>query len=251
MNEPVNKKVIVFDLDGTLAESKQALDGEMADLLAQLVDHGYYIAVMSGGAFNQYQQQFLSLLHFSEDQYQKLLLLPTSGAALYVYQNSTWQQVYQEVLSTEDRERIITTLQAIIKKLALLPPQSYGELIEDRSTQITYSGLGQQAPNTAKEVWDPHKKKRAHIAALFSEQLPMFDVHIGGMTSIDITRKGIDKAYGVKKVSDFLNTPISAMVYIGDALFPGGNDATVQVLGIECIAVKNIAETKKYIKTLL
>ena len=42
------KRLIAFDLDGTLALSKQALDDEMADLLGQLTDVAM-VDIISGG----------------------------------------------------------------------------------------------------------------------------------------------------------------------------------------------------------
>ena len=42
------KRLIVFDLDGTLAESKSSLDSEMTELLHKLLDI-VKVAVISGG----------------------------------------------------------------------------------------------------------------------------------------------------------------------------------------------------------
>jgi phosphomannomutase len=55
------KGLIIFDLDGTLAESKLPLDAEMAALLARLLEV-VKVAVISGGAWAQYEKQVLSHL---------------------------------------------------------------------------------------------------------------------------------------------------------------------------------------------
>jgi len=47
---------------------------------------------------------------------------------------------------------------------------------------------------------------------------------MGGTTSIDITKPGIDKAYGIAKLRDQLAMPISEMLFAGDAYLPRGND---------------------------
>jgi hypothetical protein len=44
------KSLIIFDLDGTLAESKSSLDGEMAALLGRLLEV-VKVAIISGGAW--------------------------------------------------------------------------------------------------------------------------------------------------------------------------------------------------------
>jgi phosphomannomutase len=55
------KKLIVFDLDGTLAKSKSSLDAEMSTLLSALLGV-VKVAVISGGNWTQFQKQLLSLL---------------------------------------------------------------------------------------------------------------------------------------------------------------------------------------------
>jgi hypothetical protein len=81
--------------------------------------------------------------------------------------------------------------------------------------------------------------------------LPEFDVKTGGSTSIDVTRPGINKAYGVRKISEHLGIPIGEMLYIGDALFPGGNDAVVKETGIPTQQTSGPDETAEMIRALL
>ena len=77
------KKLIVFDLDGTLAESKASIDAEMAKLLNALLDI-VKISVISGGAWLQFEKQVLA--HLSHDERLKnLSLLPTCGTKFYKY----------------------------------------------------------------------------------------------------------------------------------------------------------------------
>ena len=53
------KRLIVFDLDGTLAESKSPLDAEMATLLGQLLA-AVPVAIISGGDWPQFATQLLT-----------------------------------------------------------------------------------------------------------------------------------------------------------------------------------------------
>ncbi|HWC57790.1 MAG TPA: HAD-IIB family hydrolase [Candidatus Paceibacterota bacterium] len=247
----MDKKVIICDLDGTLAQSKQQLDKEMVQLLRALIDRAYVIAIMSGGSFEQYSEQVLPSLEFTPQAYEQVYLLPTSGAALYRYRNDHWEEVYRHVLSPEDKTAIVATLSEAARENGIAPERVYGEQIEDRGSQITYSALGQHAPVAEKEKWDPDHLKRKKIVAYFSERLPQFDIHIGGMTSIDVTHKGIDKTYGVLALSKLLALPVASMVYIGDALYPGGNDAPVRRSGIDCIAVQSVEATKAWLRNFL
>ncbi|MCH8889020.1 HAD hydrolase family protein, partial [Patescibacteria group bacterium] len=74
---------------------------------------------------------------------------------------------------------------------------------------------------------------------------------IGGTTSIDVTKKGIDKAYGIQKIEKSLNIRRDNMLFIGDAVFPGGNDYSVKEAGVKTIQVSGPEETKEIIRELL
>ncbi len=250
MIEP-SKKIFVFDLDDTLADSKQPLSEEMSDLLEELISKGYLIAVTSGGSFEQFNLQFIASLGFLPSHYESLFLLPTSGASLYKYNIGKWIKVYSYDLNGEEKNRIISTLEKAVKDAGFWIEDGAGALIEDRGTQISYSGLGQNALLKDKRVWDPNQEKRKIIIESLKNELSDFDIKMGGMTTIDITKKGINKALGINELSKLLSIPISDMVFIGDALYPGGNDASAKASGIECIAVTGVEDTKNLIKGFL
>jgi hypothetical protein len=73
---------------------------------------------------------------------------------------------------------------------------------------------------------------------------------LGGSTSIDVTLPGIDKAYGIRKLRDVLGVSIADMLYVGDALFPGGNDYPARETGATCIQVRDPDETKRVIEAV-
>lgn len=246
----MNKKIIIFDLDGTLAISKQPLDDEMAELIRKLLRQ-YLVGVISGGFFEQYEKQFLSSLHASEEELGNLILLPTSGSVMFRHSDNRWQEVYCEEIEESERGKIIQYLNEGIEHFNLRPETTFGELIEDRRTQVTYSGLGQSASPEIKASWDADKKKRNLLAAFLKEKLPHYSIGIGGMTSIDVTLPGIDKAYGIRKIEEALLIPIRQMVFVGDALQEGGNDYPAQTTGVDCIEVSGPEETKEYIRSII
>jgi HAD superfamily hydrolase (TIGR01484 family) len=242
------KKLIVFDLDGTIAQSKSPLDSEMATLLSGLLAVAK-VAIISGGNWPQFQQQVLS--HMSLDPHLKQLsILPTCGTQFYRYETN-WDQVYSEDFTDEEKGRILELLKRAVLQSGFKVEQTWGKPIEDRGSQITYSALGQQAPIAAKEKWDPDFSKRMEIKVILDELLPEFSVHLGGTTSIDITKPGIDKAYGIRKLRDRLGIAIQDMIYVGDALFPGGNDYPARESGILCIQVRDPEESKRVIEAII
>ena len=251
MSEVINKKVLIFDLDGTLAESKQQLSEEMSDLLEELITRGYILAVISGGSYEQFNNQFISSLGFLPAHYESLFILPTSGASLYKYNLNKWIKIYSHDLNGDEKNKIIKILEKAVKDSGYWIESSAGTLIEDRDTQISYSGLGQQASIKDKKEWDPDQNKRKQIIEKIKEELSGFDIKMGGMTTIDITKKGINKALGIKELSKLLNISVNDMVFIGDALYPGGNDESARDSGIDCVFVEGVEDTKRYIKELL
>ncbi|MGB8265262.1 MAG: HAD-IIB family hydrolase [Candidatus Velthaea sp.] len=241
------KTLIVFDIDGTIAESKSPIDAEMGTLLSGLLD-AVAVAIISGGDFPQFKKQVVDRLARHE-RFDRLYLLPTCGTKFFRYDDG-WHELYSEDLSAEQKRKIIAALKTAVAASGVHPAQVWGELIEDRQSQITYSALGQQAPLDAKKAWDPDFAKRKKIKALLDVSLPEFSVRLGGATSIDVTLPGIDKAYGIRKLRDTLAIPISQMVYVGDALFPGGNDYPVRGTGAVCIEVRDPHETKRVIEAI-
>jgi phosphomannomutase len=127
----------------------------------------------------------------------------------------------------------------------------WGEVIEDRGSQITFSALGQQAPLEEKKEWDPDFTKRKKIKALLDKLIPEFCVRLGGTTSIDVTKPGIDKAYGIRKLRDTLGIAIREMIFVGDALFPGGNDYPAEEAGVVSIRVRDPNESKRVIEAIV
>jgi phosphomannomutase len=242
------KTLVAFDLDGTLAESKSAIDDEMAALLGGLLAV-VEVAVISGGALPQFEQQLLGHLPAGA-RLASLSILPTCGTKFLQYHDG-WRTSYSEDLSDAQKQRIETALENAVATAGFKVERIWGEQIEDRGSQITYSALGQSAPLAEKSKWDPDFAKRQKIKALLDAAIPEFSVHLGGTTSIDVTLPGIDKAYGIRKLRDILGVPIEQMLYVGDALFPGGNDYPVRSTGATCIQVRDPNETKRVIEAVI
>jgi HAD superfamily hydrolase (TIGR01484 family) len=243
------KKLVIFDLDGTLAPSKSPLEKGVAEWLGRLLEV-CRVAVISGGAWPQFQKQLLANLP-SGDHLERLSLLPTSGTRFLSYEHGQWRQLYAEDFSDADKAKIIKALNDVFQASGFAPKQHWGEIIEDRGSQITLSALGQEAPLDAKKTWDPDFSKRKAIKAKLEPLLPDFSIGMGGASSIDVTRPGVDKAYGIGKLKSVLGIDIPEMLYVGDALFEGGNDYPARRTGADCIQVAGPSETQKVIETVV
>ncbi|MET4080657.1 phosphomannomutase [Pedobacter sp. UYP30] len=242
------KKLVVFDLDGTLAKSKSIITKAMVAMLSSLLDNAR-VAIISGADWPQFKKQVLAKMG-EPKQLKNLSILPTCGTKFYSYKKS-WTKIYAENFTKKQSEKIKTELKKAIDQSNIEFGKTWGEQIEDRGSQITFSALGQKAPLSAKKDWDPDFKKRKKIKAKLDKKLKDFDVNLGGSTSIDITKKGADKAYGIEKLKETFKLKTSEIMFIGDALFPGGNDHPAKKTGVDCIQVRNPDETKTIIEAIV
>jgi hypothetical protein len=245
------KKVIMFDLDGTLTESKAKINKATAILFCRLLEKKV-VAVIGGGDYSQFKKQFLGVLKCPKEGFENLLILPTSGGRMYNYSAGKWQLVYKNTLTVQEKGRILGAFNRAFCDLNYIPPKkTYGPVLEDRESQITFSALGQKAPVAKKEAWNKKQDIRPQLKAALEKYLPEFEVRLGGFTSIDVTKKGIDKAYGIRQVKRLLSVSLKEMVYIGDALYEGGNDFVVLQTGIDAVQVSGFKETEYLIRKLI
>jgi phosphomannomutase len=253
------KKVIAFDLDGTLAPSKSPLPPRIGELLNQLLDK-FQVCVISGGKFEQFEKQLLRGLKTESAKLQRLHIMPTCGTRYYTFDvtESDWKNIYAEDFSDDEKQAISSALEKGLDELGMREEKIYGEIIEDRGSQVTLSVLGQDIVDELgpegvriKEEWDPDNKKKEAIRALVAPQIPEFEVKVGGLTSIDVTKPGIDKAYGMKKLTEALQINQEDILFIGDRLRDGGNDYPVKAMGIDSLEISSWQETAVAIQAIL
>jgi phosphomannomutase len=247
-------RLVAFDLDDTLAPSKSRVDPEMAVLLGELIQR-VPVCIISGGRFEQFEMQVLDALDTaaldSAGGLQNLHLMPTCGTQYYEWSNSSWTQVYSEELTQAQKSAVIDALTAGEAALGFTDPETWGPKIEDRGSQITFSALGQSAPVDAKKAWDPSGAKKEALRAFVAERVPELEVRSGGSTSVDVTRKGVDKAYGMEKIKAKLGLGNDDILFVGDRLDEGGNDYPVKAMGIGCVAVQEWEQTAIFIRGLV
>lgn len=247
------KKVIAFDLDDTLAVTKSPISDEMSGLLSRLL-HKYDICIISGGKYEQFTKQVVDRLEAPAHLLNKLHLMPTCGTRYYRYDElgAKWVLQYAEDLTDAQKTTIIETLEACAKKVGLWEAHPDGDIIEDRGSQVTYSALGQQASPEKKYAWAAaNEQAKKDLRAMVAEQLPDLEVRLGGSTSIDITRIGIDKAYGMRKLIEAIDVDQDEILFIGDKLQEGGNDYPVKAMGIDSIEVDGWEDTAFVLRGVL
>ncbi len=241
------KKVIIFDLDDTLSEAKTPMLPSMAEAVTELLKNAH-VAVITGSKWDQCRAQMVEQMpESSRELLHRLHILPNCGTRLYQHKNGTWESVYAELLSTEEKIQI---REALEKSMVGMYDASelYGDIIEDRESSMAFSALGQQAPIEIKKSFDPDKKIRLAMLEKLIPMLPNHEVKIGGTTTIDITKKGMDKGWGIKRFANHMSITLPEIGFVGDALFPGGNDYPAMEIGLHCVEVKGPHETEAHIR---
>jgi len=249
----MTKKLIAFDLDDTLAISKAPISDRMAELFTKLLTN-YHVCVISGGKIEQFHMQIVDRIEATPKQLSHLHLMPTCGTRYYRFDSGSdgWKLQYAEDLTPEQKKHIIEVLEQSAKDEGLWVDEPYGELIEDRNSQITYSVLGQLAPPDVKYAWaEKNVETKLKLRALVADRLPDLEVRLGGTTSVDVTKIGIDKAYGIQKLMKELNLSVDEILFFGDKLQEGGNDFPVKALGIDSIEVEKWEDTAYALEGIL
>jgi len=244
-------RLVAFDLDDTLAPSKSAIDPRMGELLIDLAQR-VEVAIISGGQLAQFTAQVVDRLpDAAADVLARIHLLPTCGTQYYRLTPAGIDQVYAYSLTEDQKTRALAAIEGEARRLALWESETWGEILEDRGSQITFSALGQSAPLEAKTAWDPTGEKKSTLRSAVAELLPDLEVRSGGSTSVDITRKGIDKAYGMRRLEEQTGIPLDDMLFVGDRLDPDGNDYPVLAMGVSCHAVAGWEETLEFLESLV
>ncbi|MCR2817453.1 HAD-IIB family hydrolase [Microbacterium sp. zg.Y1090] len=244
-------RLVAFDLDDTLAPSKSAIDPRIGELLVELARR-VEVAIISGGQLQQFRSQVVeNLPPASAEVLGSLHLMPTCGTQYYRLSAAGIETVYAHSLTDDEKTRAMAAVEEEARRLGLWETETWGDILEDRGSQITFSALGQTAPLDAKVAWDPTGEKKNALREAVAARVPDLEVRSGGSTSVDITHRGIDKAYGMRQLSEQTGIDLDDMLFVGDRLDPDGNDYPVLAMGVACHAVEGWEDTATYLEGLI
>lgn len=244
-------RLVAFDLDDTLAPSKSAIDPRIGELLLALAER-VEVAIISGGQLQQFQSQVVDRLPSADASVlDRFHLMPTCGTQYYRLDRDGVRTVYAHALTDDEKSRALAAVEEEARRLGLWEAETWGAILEDRGSQITFSALGQSAPLEAKVAWDPTGEKKNALRNAVAARIPDLEVRSGGSTSVDITHRGIDKAYGMTRLAEMTGIPLDDMLFVGDRLDEHGNDYPVLAMGVACHAVEGWPETAEFLDELI
>lgn len=230
-------KHLIFDLDGTLTESRKVISPSMKKLLRTL-SRKCDITVISGAEYERIVKQLVGF---------KALIMAQSGADAWPlwrhkipksYVRHVWAHIraLQRFLTGNDWKGG--------------PGKDGGYFVEHRGSQITFSLIGHPAPIEMKKMLDPDGTTRAKILLEVPFKYKALECRIAGTTCLDYTMRRFTKGKSVARLIARKKWHRDECLYIGDKLYSGGNDETV-VGVIDTLQVKDPKDCEKKIKDLL
>lgn len=245
---PLLPEAVIFDMDGTLTESFVPPAQSVLDDLVKLA-HRIPIAIMSGASFERIQRDVLERMHGSETT--RLYVFSDGGAQSHMWQSGAWRERYNYALASQDRQIITDAIKEAAAECDLFAGEHDTSRILDRETSVAWTAVKGNATPHEKREWDKNGEKLPKLLAAIRKRLPDFEVVIGGKVTIDVTRKGITKAFGVEWLAKDLSLEPKNMLFIGDGFMEGGNDAIVIPTGIDTTETSGPEETLEIIEGLL
>jgi phosphomannomutase len=236
-------KHVFFDLDKTLTASRSPMTPEHQEIFDKLLKKSDVI-VVSGGNEEQIRRQttpgfvgrYYALAQSGNHAMDK------SGATLW-----------EESLTGEQETLIEQVIRVLEKEF---PPALHpATTIEHRGAQTSYSVTGFDAPIEAKYAFDPGDIKRnsalrAHPDEVAKLTANGIEVTPAGTSSFNFILAGKHKGFNITRFIKKMGWKSEDCIYVGDALFPGGNDETV-IGVIPTHAIKDHEETFRFIKESL
>lgn len=238
-------KHIFFDLDSTLTPSRAEILPDHKPLFERLCQ-SKDVSVVSGGMMEQFKKQLpieQKGLYYVLSQ-QGNYALDKNGAVL-------WQERV-----TSEQEEVARNVAAIFieafQKIRPTHITDMNDTFENRGSLLAISVVGFHAPNEIKYAADPDQSIRRQLIADHPgevEQLRKVGLQImpAGTTTFDIILEGKHKGYNITRFIEKMGWNKDDCLYIGDALFPGGNDETV-IGVIATHPVEDQNETFQYIE---
>ena len=240
----MSKKIIFLDVDDTVCPSTQPIGEAMAAQINRLIASGRVVAFISGSTADHLWGQ---LGHALQGEYH---ILGASGTRYLRVKNGEREELYHYALPHAERERILSLIRKLAQRHGLKSLTTEDDQIQDRGSQITFSAIGRGAPEDKKRAFDPERKLRAAWAGELRAEIGAdYHVGIGGTTSIDVTKAGLDKGWGIREFLNFHSLDAKDAIFFGDNLKEGGNDYPARAV-VECVEVEGLAQTLENLKKL-
>lgn len=232
----LKRKIVIFDVDGTLTDPRQIITTEIKDYLVRM-SQTYNIFILGAGSCKRIYNQLAktdNIVFYGN--YGLESAIGCMGEIKYIYNEKTKNIITKDMIEAFNKIRHKYNLTEYI-----------GDSYEVHPTgMITFALLGTDAKIKDKLEFDPDKIKRENIWPILKELLPEYNIIIGGTSSFDVLPKNIDKTYGISKIlSKYNKYSIKELYFVGDDWHKYGNDYAILKTGIRCFRIDKLEDTKK------
>ncbi len=225
----MKKRVLAFDLDGTLTEHRTWITDERLALLDLLRADGYRLMIVGAG---QARRIFTQLREYPMD------IVGNYGLQYAVYRDDLGDLEFVRDHSLPcDRESVSERIMDVRAKTGYT--EFAGDPVEFHPTGcVTFPLLGTKANIADKLLFDPTREKRRLIHEEVARAFPEYSVFIGGSSSFDMAPKPYDKYYALTRFCEDEGYDKSEITYFGDDYGKGGNDECVYLSDIDFVKVE-------------
>ena len=257
------KKIVLFDMDGTLTPPRKTLDTSLLSTLADLTQYAE-IGIVSGSDIHYIMEQ-CKLLFLSDTLKLKTHILPCNGTK-YCAPPSSQDQSHKisaisfmrDKIGNHDFHRlmkIIIDYQNHIVSHYDIPLT--GHFISYRGSMINWCPIGRNATDIDREKFRQFDKTfgtstfRKAILTQLKEEIDnlriKITVKLGGETSFDIFPTGWDKTFALSYFPDY------EVYFLGDRCGENGNDKEIYdaLQPYNSFWVGSTGDTKQVLKTLI
>jgi len=219
------KRLICFDLDGTLTQHRSKLEEKNQKVLDKLRKKYKLLMVGAGGAERIYAQM---------NEY------PIDIIGNYGMQESRIIDgkftVVKKVVSKVDRQFFREKIAYLREKYGYT--EYKGESVEFHATgMVTFPLLGTKADINDKIAFDPDRSKRRVLYPEVLEIFKDFSVYIGGSSSFDFSGKQYNKYDAILTYAKENGYGINEILYVGDDFGEGGGDSHIRLGGMDYVEI--------------
>lgn len=234
------KEVFVFDVDGTLTDSRQPMNPEFKEFMLKFMENKDVFLVTGSDRLKTYEQL---------------------GFEFYEACKGVWQCNGNEFWEGSQRgPKNDFVVDYEFKKFltnyvnSSRYPIKTGSHIEERTGMLNFSTIGRGATLQQREEyykWDLKYHERILLCEQINHEYPKLLASVGGQISIDIAPRSNNKS----QIADILNKQYDHIHFYGDKMEYGGNDyplATTITIGNMGTAypVENYKQTWEVLKQL-
>ncbi|RDB23546.1 Phosphomannomutase [Hypsizygus marmoreus] len=217
----LTKKLVLFDVDGTLTPARQALSPEMIAALDDLRKKAI-VGFVGGSDLVKISEQLSVNGSNAVDDFD--YAFAENGLTAYKLGKPLESQSFIKFLGEDRYKPLVNFILHYVADMDI--PIKRGTFVEFRNGMVNVSPIGRNATieeRLAFQAYDQKHGLRGAFVKALQEKFPDYGLtySIGGQISFDIFPNGWDKTYALRHVED---EEFDEIHFFGDKTYKGGND---------------------------